>query len=365
MVTQIFPSKASEAAYPDLLRMGHVFVTSIGQRAFVDGLYGALDLAFGNDGWYYVLNKVDARAGLFERVRFAKCNIEGKFEPNVYLSVNGEYEQCDQEKFPGPVCCDSDRNGTLFFTDEHANKVVLTDVDGAVQDFWGQPGDEPGQLNAPAGIEWQPDDTLWVVSTRSSRVQHFTRSGEYLRGFGSVGNQPGQLNYPWGVSVDPFDHSVLVADWRNDRVQRFTPDGELLHVFDTLGPDKTPLDRPSDVTVDAHGDVYVCDRGNDRIVQFNHRGLFIETLIGDAPMNELGANRLMSNPDMLRWRDYIPDLDREKRFWRPTTVKVDDQFRVFVVDAARFRLQVYRKTFRELSPDQIDPVDTYTDPKIN
>ena len=86
-------------------------------------------------------------------------------------------------------------------------------------------------------------------------------------------------------------------------------------------------------------------------------------MIGDAPMNELGARRLLTNPDMLRWRDYIPDLDREKRFWRPTTVSVDDEFRVFVVDAARFRVQVYRKTFKELSSGQIDPVDTYTDPE--
>ena len=365
MVTQIFPSKTPEAAYPDLLRMGHVFVTSMGQRAFVDGLYGALDLAFGGDGWYYVINKTDPRGRLFERVRFAKFDFEGVFEPNIYLSVNGEYEQWDEENFPGPVCCDSDRNGTLFFTDEHANKVVTLGIDGVVTNHWGEAGDGPGQLNAAGGIEWQPDGTLWVVSSRSSRVQQFTLDGEYIRGFGEKGSDPGQLDYPWGVSVDKFDGSVLVADWRNDRVQRFSPDGELLHVFDTLGPDKIPLKRPSDVTVDNHGDVYVCDRGNDRIVQFNHRGLFIETMIGDAPMNELGARRLLTNPDMLRWRDYIPDLDREKRFWRPTTVNVDEDFRVFVVDAARFRVQVYRKTFKELSPGQIDPVDTYTDPKIN
>ena len=51
--------------------------------------------------------------------------------------------------------------------------------------------------------------------------------------------------------------------------------------------------------------------------------------------------------------------------WRAGTVNVDDEFRVFVVDAARFRVQVYHKTFNELSPGQIDPVDTYTDPKIN
>ena len=35
---------------------------------------------------------------------------------------------------------------------------------------------------------------------------------------------------------------------------------------------------------------------------------------------------------------------------------MDEDFRVFVVDAAHFRVQVYRKTFKELSPGQIDPV---------
>ena len=159
MVTQIFPTKTPEAAYPDLLRMGHVFVTSMGQRAFVDGLYGALDFAFGGDGWYYVLNKTDPRTGLFERVRFAKFDFEGKFDPNIYLSIDGQYDEWDEETFPGPVCCDSDRNGTLFFTDEHANKVVTLDTTGAVTNHWGEPGDEPGQLNAAAGIEWQPDGT--------------------------------------------------------------------------------------------------------------------------------------------------------------------------------------------------------------
>ena len=53
--------------------------------------------------------------------------------------------------------------------------------------------------------------------------------------------------------------------------------------------------------------------------------------------------------DALKRRDYIPDLDRKERFWRPTTVSVDEDFRVFVVDAARFRVQVYRETFKDLS----------------
>ncbi|GIT59833.1 MAG: hypothetical protein Ct9H300mP19_17810 [Dehalococcoidia bacterium] len=76
-------------------------------------------------------------------------------------------------------------------------------------------------MNAPSGISYLQDDTLWVVSTRSSLVQQFPRNGEFVRGFGSVGDDPGQLDHPWGVAVDPIDGSVVVADWRNDRVRDF------------------------------------------------------------------------------------------------------------------------------------------------
>ena len=41
--------------YPDLLRMGHVFVTSFGQRHINEGLYGLIDMTIGGDGWYLSL----------------------------------------------------------------------------------------------------------------------------------------------------------------------------------------------------------------------------------------------------------------------------------------------------------------------
>ena len=81
-------------------------------------------------------------------------------------------------------------------------------------------------------------------------------------------------------------------------------------------------------------------------------------------MTERGADNLMANPDMLRWRDNIVDLGRKKLFWKPTSMKVDDSFGVHVIDSGRFRMQIYRKTFRELSDGQIDPPETYSDPKL-
>ena len=71
-------SDLAGAAYPDLLRMGHKFVTSIGQRLIVDGFYGAMDFAFGGDGWLYVLNRRDFIPfdALRPMVRIAVCNVD-------------------------------------------------------------------------------------------------------------------------------------------------------------------------------------------------------------------------------------------------------------------------------------------------
>jgi DNA-binding beta-propeller fold protein YncE len=351
--------------YPLLIRMGHSFETVVGQRLIVDGFYGALDVAIGGDDWYYVLNKMVA-GPLYPRVRYAVCNLKDEFPRNIFPMIDGKPEVPGSEVFKSPVCCDSDRKGTLFFTDEHADRVAIISTAGETLGWWGQSGDGPGQLKSPSGIVYAPDGTLWVVNTLNNRVQNFTREGRFIRGFApGKGAAPGQLDHPWGIGVDPVNNTVLIADWRNDRVQRFSPSGQHLQTIDTLGRDLGGMKRPSGVAIDAHGDIYICDRGNDRVLQFNPRGLFIESFLGDAWMTERGADKLMANPDMCRWRDHIVDMDREKRFWKPSAVRVDDQFRVFVIDAGRYRMQVYRKRFRVLQPTQAEAAETYTSPKVN
>ncbi|GEM_PF-71926 len=351
--------------YPVLMRMGHSFEAVVGQRLIVDGFYGAVDFAFGGDGWYYVLNRFDAGV-LYPRVRYAVCNIKDEFPRFFVPIVEGKADTPGEEKFRSPVCCDSDRKDTLYFTDEHADKVVVQTTAGETTGWWGESGEGPGQLRSPSGMVYAPDGTLWIVNTLNNRVQNFTTAGRLIRGFAPKrGFGPGELDHPWGITVDPIDGSLLLADWRNDRIQRFSTSGESMQVIDSLGRDLKPMNRPSGVTVDAHGDIYVADRGNDRVLQFNPRGLFIESFLGDAYMTDRGADKLMANPDMCRWRDHIVDLDREKRFWKPSMVKVDDQFRVFVLDAGRYRFQIYKKRFRVLQPGQLEAPETYTSPKLN
>ena len=124
--------------------------------------------------------------------------------------------------------------------------------------------------------------------------------------------------------------------------------------FGSSGTENGQFDRPSAVAVDAHGDIYVCDWGNDRVQLFDQEGRYVEQFIGDANLSRSGRAYILANQVVLRLRE-MADLEPTKRLRSPITVKVDDQFRLFICDLGSHRIQVYIKEAYELSEDQIAP----------
>lgn len=351
--------------YPTLLRLGHRYETTLGQLNALGRIRGAVDLVLGNDGWIYVLNR-GSELPAHARLRIVRLNVtEGGYDLEVAPDPEKTPAAPRKGSLTAPVMGVLDRDGVFYVTDEKANTVNMFKTTGECVGWWGETGARPGQLGGPAGIALDTDDTLWIVDSRNHRVQQFTRDGRFLGSWGEFGAAPGKLNFPWGIAIDPIDGTLVVADWRNDRIQRFTRDGRALMAFGRSGNGEGEMNRPSGVTVDHHGDVYVADRNNHRVLLFNRRGVFVETFIGDATLNEQGIQRLMGNPNMLRQRDHVANLDREKRFKFPTAVKTNGDGLVFILDAGRHRIQVYRKLCRVLRTDEVDPPELHLDPMLN
>ena len=291
-------------------------------------------LALGSQDLIYVINRPSTARP--EGVRITICTF---YED--YVTEFGSYgEGNGQFVWPTAIAIDSQQN--LYVTDEWLNRVTVFTKDGDFIEKWGDPGSGDGELDKPSGLAFDSQDRLYVVDSWNHRVQRFTKDGQYLGQFGGFGRGVGELNFPWGIGVDRQD-LVYVADWKNDRVSQFGPDMEFLATFGHFGREVGQFNRPTAVCVDADGDLYVTDWNNHRVQVLAPDGRFISALTGEAGLSKWGREKLASNPDMVRQRQMVHDLTPERVFWNPCDVKVDDHYRIAVLEPTRHRIQVYSK----------------------
>jgi len=148
--------------------------------------------------------------------------------------------------------------------------------------FFGEMGNQPGQINAPRGIAVANDGSIFVADSLNHRIQHFTSDGQLINYWGSfadssISNAPGgTFNEPWGIAIGP-DGSVFVTDTWNHRVQKFDQQGNFLTQWGYFGTAETPdgFWGPRGIAVDSSGQVFVADTGNKRIVVFDSNGQFL------------------------------------------------------------------------------------------
>ena len=316
------------------------------------GFIHPIALALGDNGVMYVLNRGGPESvGRLEHKRVCICTVD-----EGYIGEWGT-GGTDDGQFWWASDIARAADGRIFVTDEALQRVNIFDSEGNFVRHWGEVGDEPGQFNRPAAVAVAPDGTLLISDGLNHRIQRYTADGEYLGGWGEFGAQAGQFNTPWGITCDS-DGNVFVADWRNDRVQAFTSGGRFVGQWGTSGDGKGQLNRPASVEVDGEGYVYVADWGNERVQVFAPNGEVAAILLGNATTSSWAEDYLAANPDEQRaraeanlapavnpWRDHHREASAgiEGRFWGPTSVRVDGEGRIYVVDSCRHRVQIYRK----------------------
>ena len=270
--------------------------------------------------------------------------------PNGVIYVSLDHEFLGQfggfgsgdGQFIWPRSIDMSRDENLFISDEQLHRISSFDTDGKFLAQWGSPGDGEGQLNGPSGLAFDKDDNLYVVDSLNHRVQLFTNEGKFLTMWGRRGTADGEFDLPWGLCLDR-DGNVYVADWQNSRVQKFSADGKFLAKFEATDTGLGAVNHPSGVAVDSEGDVYVTDWSAHGVQVYGPDGGFITTLVGDAQQPSPWTQTYVdANPDMVKARRRA-NMEPEWRFRRPVAVNVDAEDRIFVLESARSRIQVYNK----------------------
>jgi tripartite motif-containing protein 71 len=248
-------------------------------------------------------------------------------------------------QFTQPAGIAVDGDGYVFVSDQN-DRVQTFTRDGAFVRAWGSRGTGDGQFtpasfpgnHGPGGIAVSKDGLVYVADSWNSRVQVFTRTGEFVGKFGSIarpggafntseaiaaGQLGGRMNSPEGLALDAKGQVFVADDGRFSTrgaytIQKFTATGEFLNRWGRDGFEPGQFDSPSGVAVDAAGNFYVADTANNRVQKFNQYGQFLT-----------------------QWGSICDGCLR-----LPTDLAFDHEGRLLVVDSANRQVQTFARDGR-------------------
>jgi sugar lactone lactonase YvrE len=160
--------------------------------------------------------------------------------------------------------------------------------------------DRETDLRSPSSVAIAPDRTIWAIDSSNDRMVHLTATGAYLGSFA--------LFYlPGGVAVDSHG-DPWVANSREGRVVEFDEQGEQIGHISGAG-----LERPNNLAFDKDGNVWISDGHKAEVLEFDEHGEFIQS-IGSSG----------SGPG---------------QFGEPTAIAIDSSGEIVVVDRTYSRIE--------------------------
>ncbi len=179
----------------------------------------------------------------------------------------------DQFGSPEDLAIDK-KSGYIYVTDTGNNRVVKMDLNFKYISEWGSKSgkgsNETGEFNHPHGIDIDSKGDVYVNELEVPRIQKFDSNGTFIKQWGSEGKGPGEFTpLLEHLEVDSSRNLVFMVDGAlNSRIQVFDTDGAFITSVGEIGGLDGQFKKPEHVNIDTKGNLYVVDRGNQRIQVF-------------------------------------------------------------------------------------------------
>jgi serine/threonine protein kinase, bacterial len=208
-----------------------------------------------------------------------------------------------------------DRKGNIYIAMRDNNIVNRIDTKGNMTTYAGTgesgySGDggkaTDAKLKIPAGLTFDKKGNLYIADRNNHRIRKVdtrgtitTIAGTGVAGFSGDGGKAteAQIHFPSGLVADD-EGNIYFSDRSNDRVRVINKKG-IISTFAGNGLDdfkgdsgpatKASLSRPFGLALDKKGNLYIADRGNNRVRRVNTQGI-IHTVAGDGGFFFMGDN---------------------------------------------------------------------------
>lgn len=170
-----------------------------------------------------------------------------------------------------PTGCSLDAQNSLAIADTHYHRIMIYNLEGELQQQFGEYGGEPGQMIYPTDVVRDEEGDFYITEYGDTdRVMKYSKDGEFITQWGERGPAPGQFQRPMSLTI--HQERLYVADTCNHRLQVYDLTGRRLAVFGGLGDAPGLFKYPYDVAVDQQGRVYVCEYGGNRVQRLSAEG---------------------------------------------------------------------------------------------
>lgn len=132
---------------------------------------------------------------------------------------------------------------------------------------FGGPGADAGQFFNPGGISIDAVGAVYVADTGNDRIQKFDPNGEFVASIGGFGRNLGEFNKPTDICARS-GMRIYVVDSHNRRIQELDVYLRDIAMYPITLPESgsSYTGTPIGIDLSRHGDLFVTDRENDRIL---------------------------------------------------------------------------------------------------